>query len=206
MPNASREWESVERRQRHIAISAALRPRAQVLYQASIYLEAVAILPQLMLVIRTGNIDNLTGNYIFLLGAYRALYILNWIYRFFTEPKFIHWLSARRRSRAAAAASALPRQRKHCCSRARDAPLEAAELARGARWAARGLSLSALKLMHPCLDWCRVQGEVAMFRCSPTRVRGAVWLSGLVQTGLYADFFYYYFLSWKNNEKLQLPS
>ena len=33
----------------------------------------------------------------------------------------------------------------------------------------------------------------------------AVWLSGLVQTGLYADFFYYYFRSWQNNEKLSLP-
>ena len=33
----------------------------------------------------------------------------------------------------------------------------------------------------------------------------AVWISGLAQTGLYADFFYYYFKSWQNNEKLSLP-
>nr|CAB3460903.1 unnamed protein product [Digitaria exilis] len=32
------------------------------------------------------------------------------------------------------------------------------------------------------------------------------WLAGLVQTALYADFFYYYFLSWKNNVKLELPA
>lgn len=30
----------------------------------------------------------------------------------------------------------------------------------------------------------------------------AVWISGIVQTIIYIDFFYYYFRSWKNNEKL----
>lgn len=40
----------------------------QVLWTFSIYLEAVAILPQLVLLQRTQNIDNLTGNYVFLLG------------------------------------------------------------------------------------------------------------------------------------------
>ncbi|OMO95819.1 hypothetical protein COLO4_15661 [Corchorus olitorius] len=34
----------------------------------------------------------------------------------------------------------------------------------------------------------------------------AAWISGLVQTLLYADFFYYYFESWKKNKKLQLPA
>ncbi|KAK9153092.1 hypothetical protein Sjap_000572 [Stephania japonica] len=57
--------------------------------------------------------------------AYRALYILNWIYRYFTEDHFDRWISC---------------------------------------------------------------------------------ISGLVQTCLYADFFYYYFISWKNNAKLQLPA
>ena len=40
----------------------------QVIWTFSIYLEAVAILPQLVLLQRTQNIDNLTGNYVFLLG------------------------------------------------------------------------------------------------------------------------------------------
>ncbi|PKA47422.1 ER lumen protein retaining receptor [Apostasia shenzhenica] len=97
----------------------------EVMWTFSLYLEAVAILPQLVLLQRTRNIDNLTAQYIFLLGAYRAFYILNWIYRYFTEPNYAHWIT---------------------------------------------------------------------------------WISGLVQTLLYADFFYYYFLSWKNNVKLQLPS
>jgi ER lumen protein retaining receptor len=40
----------------------------QVMWTFSLYLEAVAILPQLILLQRTRNIDNLTGQYIFLLG------------------------------------------------------------------------------------------------------------------------------------------
>jgi hypothetical protein len=43
-------------------------PSRQVIWTFSIYLEAVAILPQLVLLQRTQNIDNLTGNYVFLLG------------------------------------------------------------------------------------------------------------------------------------------
>jgi ER lumen protein retaining receptor len=41
----------------------------QVLWTFSIYLEAVAIMPQLVLLQRTQNVDNLTGNYVFLLGC-----------------------------------------------------------------------------------------------------------------------------------------
>lgn len=44
----------------------------QVLWTFSIYLEAVAIIPQLVLLQRTQNIDNLTGNYVFLLGCMPA--------------------------------------------------------------------------------------------------------------------------------------
>ena len=43
----------------------------EILWAFSIYLEAVAILPQLVLLQRTKNVDNLTGNYVFLLGMYR---------------------------------------------------------------------------------------------------------------------------------------
>ncbi|CAN6462784.1 unnamed protein product [Victoria cruziana] len=65
----------------------------EVLWTFSLYLEAVAILPQLVLLQRTRNIDNLTGQYVFLLGCYRGLYILNWIYRYFTEKNYVHWIS-----------------------------------------------------------------------------------------------------------------
>ncbi|XP_044470107.1 ER lumen protein-retaining receptor-like [Mangifera indica] len=96
----------------------------EVLWSFSIYLEAVAILPQLVLLQRSSSIDNLTGNYVFLLGAYRALYILNWVYRYFAKNK-IRWIP---------------------------------------------------------------------------------WVSDLIQTALNADFFYYYFKSGKNHEKLKLPA
>jgi ER lumen protein retaining receptor len=97
----------------------------ELLWTFSIYLEALAILPQLVLMQRTQNIDNLTGNYVFLLGMYRGLYILNWVYRYFSEPGYRQWL---------------------------------------------------------------------------------VWTSGVLQTALYADFFYYYLQCWKNNTRLSLPS
>ncbi|KDO36904.1 hypothetical protein CISIN_1g0316281mg, partial [Citrus sinensis] len=40
----------------------------EVMWTFSLYLEAVAILPQLVLLQRTRNIDNLTGQYVFFLG------------------------------------------------------------------------------------------------------------------------------------------
>jgi hypothetical protein len=54
-------------------------PPAQALWTFSIYLEALAILPQLIVLQRYREVENLTSNYIFFLGAYRALYILNWV-------------------------------------------------------------------------------------------------------------------------------
>lgn len=64
----------------------------EILWTFSIYLEAVAILPQLVLLQRTKNIDTLTSNYVFLLGGYRALYVINWIYRYLTEPEYTQWI------------------------------------------------------------------------------------------------------------------
>ena len=62
----------------------------ELLWTFSIYLEAIAILPQLIVLQRYREVENLTGNYIFCMGAYRALYILNWIYRANTEPNYRH--------------------------------------------------------------------------------------------------------------------
>ena len=36
---------------------------------------------------RTGEADTITTHYLFALGAYRALYIPNWLYRFFVEGR-----------------------------------------------------------------------------------------------------------------------
>jgi ER lumen protein retaining receptor len=53
-----------------------------VLWAFSQFLEAVAILPQLKMITKPkGNIVNLTYLYIFCMGLYRGLYILNWFYK-----------------------------------------------------------------------------------------------------------------------------
>jgi len=60
----------------------------EILWTFSIYLEAVAILPQLFLVSKTGEAETITSHYLFALGSYRALYLLNWIYRYFAEDYY----------------------------------------------------------------------------------------------------------------------
>lgn len=92
----------------------------------SIYLEALAIVPQLIVLQRYREVENLTGHYVFFLGAYRALYILNWIYRSYHETYYKH-------------------------------------------------------------NW-------------------VVYICGFVQTALYLDFFYYYFLSKFRGSRFTLPS
>jgi len=57
----------------------------EVAWTFSIYLEAVAILPQLFMVSKTGEAETITSHYLFALGSYRALYIVNWVYRYHTE-------------------------------------------------------------------------------------------------------------------------
>ncbi|KAI1981408.1 endoplasmic reticulum retention protein, partial [Ophidiomyces ophidiicola] len=60
---------------------------AEILWTFSIWLESVAILPQLFMLQRTGEAETITTHYLFALGLYRALYIPNWIYRYFTEGR-----------------------------------------------------------------------------------------------------------------------
>lgn len=60
----------------------------EVLWTFSIYLESVAILPQLFLVSKTGEAESITSHYLFALGSYRALYLLNWVYRYFSEAHY----------------------------------------------------------------------------------------------------------------------
>lgn len=64
----------------------------ELLWTFSIYLEAVAILPQLFMITRTGEAETITSHYLFCLGLYRGLYILNWIYRYYTEG-FHEWIA-----------------------------------------------------------------------------------------------------------------
>merc|ERR1712226_173823 len=62
----------------------------ELLWTFSIYLESISIVPQLIVLQRYKEVENLTGNYVFFLGAYRALYIVNWIYRANTEVGYQH--------------------------------------------------------------------------------------------------------------------
>lgn len=94
----------------------------EILWAFSIYLEAVAVLPQLFMMSRTGEAETITTHYLFALGGYRAMYLLNWIWRY----------------------------------------------------AATGHT-----------DWI-------------------AWIAGLVQTGLYADFFHIYFTKYVFNVSLTL--
>lgn len=59
----------------------------EILWSFSLWLESVAIIPQLVVLQRTGEAQLLTTHYIFALGLYRALYIPNWIYRYYTEGR-----------------------------------------------------------------------------------------------------------------------
>merc|ERR1711976_77164 len=57
----------------------------EILWTFSIYLESVAILPQLFMISKTGEAETITSHYLFAQGSYRALYIANWIYRYHYE-------------------------------------------------------------------------------------------------------------------------
>eukprot|EP01043_Picozoa_sp_COSAG02_P013242 COSAG02_NODE_526_length_20707_cov_11.431337_15_plen_136_part_00 len=74
----------------------------EILWSFSIWLEAVAILPQVAVMQADGQCENINSHYVFSLGAYRAFYILNWIYRKFTDGCADHppllWSSAGPRS------------------------------------------------------------------------------------------------------------
>lgn len=61
----------------------------EILWTFSIYLEALAVIPQIFFVKKTGEAESLTIHYIFALGAYRAFYLLNWVNIFVNYLKFI---------------------------------------------------------------------------------------------------------------------
>lgn len=69
----------------------------EVLWTFSIWLESVAIIPQLLLLQQMREIENLTSNYVACMGLYRFFYILNWVYRYFYEPipyvNYVGWIA-----------------------------------------------------------------------------------------------------------------
>ena len=62
----------------------------ELAWTLSIYLESIAILPQLLVLRKYRLVENLTGKFMLLLGSYRFFYILNWIYRSHKEPMYQH--------------------------------------------------------------------------------------------------------------------
>ncbi|ARB01747.1 HDEL receptor [Saccharomyces cerevisiae synthetic construct] len=59
----------------------------ELAWSFSVWLESVAILPQLYMLSKGEKTRSLTVHYIFAMGLYRALYIPNWIWRYSTEDK-----------------------------------------------------------------------------------------------------------------------
>ena len=60
----------------------------EVAWASSLYLEAVAAVPQLVLMVREASCRSAVSHYIFLLASYRAWYIANWVWRYIHEPGF----------------------------------------------------------------------------------------------------------------------
>jgi ER lumen protein retaining receptor len=60
----------------------------ELLWTFSIYIEAVAIIPQLQMIADLGEAETITSHYLFFQGLYRLLYIMNWVYRYHTEGHY----------------------------------------------------------------------------------------------------------------------
>merc|ERR1712066_162536 len=63
----------------------------EVLWTVSIWLESIAIYPQLVLLQQVREVENLTSNFVGAMGAYRAFYILNWIQRYMEDGAY-NWV------------------------------------------------------------------------------------------------------------------
>ena len=50
----------------------------EFMWSYSIWLESVAILPQLLMINRLKDIENITAHYVLFLGMYRIFYIFHW--------------------------------------------------------------------------------------------------------------------------------
>jgi len=59
----------------------------EILWSASIWLEAVAITPQLVLLAKMREVENLTSHYVAAMGFYRLFYILNWIWKYLVDSQ-----------------------------------------------------------------------------------------------------------------------
>ncbi|EYB99589.1 hypothetical protein Y032_0121g1023 [Ancylostoma ceylanicum] len=142
----------------------------EILWTFSIYLEAVAIMPQLFMLQATGSAETITAHYLFALGSYRALYLLNWIYRY-----------ARIEARTACVIEVTQGKRANTPQLYPSLTRVSARLPWVISMMHRGPAHSS-RLVNPLLMWYYTE---AFFDPIAT-------VAGVVQTVLYADFFYLY--------------
>jgi len=57
----------------------------------SIWLEALAIIPQLFIVYKKREVEIITGSYMAALGCYKIFYVMSWIYQLINNQKLI-WI------------------------------------------------------------------------------------------------------------------
>lgn len=64
----------------------------EILWAGSIFLEATAFLPQLTMLRKMREVENMTSNYVFCLGGYRVLYLVHWVSKLMNKEA-ISWIS-----------------------------------------------------------------------------------------------------------------
>ena len=64
----------------------------ELVWTFSLWLESVAIFPQISILAKNNGVELFTSHYIAALGSYRFFYLLNWIYRYYTEG-YLSWVS-----------------------------------------------------------------------------------------------------------------
>jgi ER lumen protein retaining receptor len=60
----------------------------EMIWSFSLWLESVAIFPQINILTKNNGVESFTGHYIASLGAYRFFYLLSWVYRYYYDNYF----------------------------------------------------------------------------------------------------------------------
>ena len=63
-----------------------------LIWSFSLWLESVAVFPQISILAKTNGFFTYTAHYLAALGSYRFFYILLWIYRYITQGRVL-WVS-----------------------------------------------------------------------------------------------------------------
>ena len=63
----------------------------EYMWSFSIWLEAVAIVPQLFIVYRKREVEVITGSYMACLGCYKIFYVMSWVYQLLNNHRMI-WI------------------------------------------------------------------------------------------------------------------